>query len=261
MIYLGVVQDFDAVKKTIENIGKKYTVPGAAGWSSFFVQTGENQWETGTDIGTCKKSFSVWDSIPLKFEGHEKFNTFFRVGETSLEMLLQGPGVEKAANEARETKYNKHTIVLEQAGPNLGILAIPAGPGLTAEQKTEQTVVVQSWVVRDTVFGELIYNLWEGNDFIAYDGNSKNIRQDIEFTIIGDQYLMPKGYEPKRKELFVPTAYDLFNLPQNMGSGEGESIYETILGDASHVEMTGEDGNVVDIVDFTAQTSEDGQLL
>ncbi|MBN2112465.1 hypothetical protein JW707_05200 [Candidatus Woesearchaeota archaeon] len=262
MIYLGCVQDFDSVKRAIGDIGNEYAVPIHGRKTPFFVQKGTNQWETAINIGTCKKSFTFWDSIPFEFEGSGKFNSFFRVYEHDLERLLEGPGVEEAAREARETQYTKHTLALEQAGSNLKVLAIPAKLGMTAEQRKEQTAVVQSWLVGDTVFGELIYRLWEGKDFIAYDADRKQVRQDIEFTIIGDQLLMPEGYEPRRRNLFVPKAYDLFELPKNRGVGEGGAdLGSYMIGDSPILVEHDEDGGVIAEIDTSAETDEDGHAL
>jgi hypothetical protein len=77
---------------------------------------------------------------------------------------------------------------------------------------------------------------------------------------MGNQLMMPKGYEPRRRSLFVPKACDLFEPPKNTGGG-GEDLGHYMIGDSPILVEHDEDGGVIAEIDTSAETCEDGHPL
>jgi hypothetical protein len=238
MIYFGLRQDVSEVEKIL---GNEY-------FKQHFQKRGDRHWESLANIGTCRKSFALFESVPIEFPGSEKANSIIRVYGTDLEKMLEGARANEEVEKA-EDQYPKHQINVVQEGPLVKVIAVP--PCAAAiEQREKGTEIYSSWPVDTTEFGKLLKELWGDDGLVFYDDSGKLRQEDIHFIIIGGE--APEGYEPKSRQAVTRTAYDLFEPPIRMGRRKGGNV---IVGgmqpEGVYVEHS-EDGQVIGEVDTTS---------
>lgn len=218
------------------------------------VESRNTEWRTKEIISGSRRSFHLRspESLPVDLPCREEAQSSIAISESDLIKIIEGPGVREKGEAARKA-YPFDEIMLEL---NRGYFSIYAEPVHSDKnQNMQERIIVESWLVSDSPFAKMMNNFI---NWFVYDDMVEQERPDIRYEMSGNSLASNvtgiKDYQPTRRKLFVP-------LRKTDSHSLGAAEINTYQADLSNVEMTDEDGHVTHVVDFTADTDEDGHDL